>query len=59
MGHYMSVGRVVMLAIMGLSLGVALQAENVIDIAVFMLGLSSAELTANWGQWWWWRWCWG
>ena len=55
MGHYMSVGRVVMLAIMGLSLAVALQAENVIDIAVFMLGLSSAELTANWGQWWWWR----
>ena len=29
--------------------------ENVIDIAVFMLGLSSAELTANWAQWWWWR----
>ena len=34
---------------------VATRAENVIDIAVFMLGLSSAELTANWGQWWWWR----
>jgi Na+/proline symporter len=55
MGHYMGVGRVVMVAIMGLSLGVAMSAENVIDIAVFMLGLSSAELTANWGQWWWWR----
>jgi len=55
MRHYMGVGRVVMLVIMGLSVVVAARAENVIDIAVFMLGLSSAELTANWGQWWWWR----
>lgn len=53
--HYMGVGRIVMVAIMGLSLTVALSATNVIDIAVFMLGLSSAELSANWGQWWWWR----
>lgn len=53
--HYMNVGRAVMVVIMGLSLAVALRATNVIDIAVFMLGLSSAELTANWGQWWWWR----
>ena len=55
MSHYMCVGRLVMVAIMGLSLAVAMSATNVIDIAVFMLGLSSAELTANWGQWWWWR----
>lgn len=55
MQHYMGVGRIVMVAIMGLSLAVALSATNVIDIAVFMLGLSSAELSANWGQWWWWR----
>jgi SSS family solute:Na+ symporter len=55
MQHYMGVGRIVMVAIMGLSLTVALSATNVIDIAVFMLGLSSAELSANWGQWWWWR----
>lgn len=53
--HYMNIGRIVMVVIMGLSLAVALRATNVIDIAVFMLGLSSAELTANWGQWWWWR----
>ena len=50
--HYMTVGRIIMLIIMGLSLFVAFSAENVIDIAVFLLGLSSAELTANWGQWW-------
>ncbi len=55
MGHYMNVGRVVMFVIMGLAILVATVAENVIDISVFMLGLSSAELTANWGQWWWWR----
>ncbi|MGQ9650508.1 MAG: sodium:solute symporter family transporter [Phycisphaerae bacterium] len=55
MGHYMNVGRIVMLAIMGLALLVATKAENVIDVSVFMLGLSSAEITANWGQWWWWR----
>ncbi|MEE2659061.1 MAG: hypothetical protein VX733_11190 [Candidatus Latescibacterota bacterium] len=55
MTHYMGVGRIVMVVIMGLSLSVAYTATNVIDIAVFMLGLSSAELTANWGQWWWWR----
>ena len=49
------VGKWVMAVILAMALGVATAAENVIDIAVFMLGLSSAELTANWGQWWWWR----
>lgn len=53
--HYMNVGRSVMFVIIALSLVVALKATNVIDIAIFMLGLSSAELTANWAQWWWWR----
>ena len=53
--HYMRVGKVVMFVIMGLALLVATSAKNVIDISVFMLGLSSAEMTANWGQWWWWR----
>ncbi len=53
--HYMRVGKVVMFAIMALAVLVATTAQNVIDISVFMLGLSSAELTANWGQWWWWR----
>ena len=53
--HYLMVGRLVATAIVVLAMVVALNAENVIDIAVFMLGLSSAELTANWAQWWWWR----
>tara|TARA_B100001250_G_scaffold414563_1_gene453912 strand:+ start:3350 stop:5080 length:1731 start_codon:yes stop_codon:yes gene_type:complete len=55
MSHLMSIGRFVMVIIMVLSILVAMSATNVIDIAVFMLGLSSAELSANWGQWWWWR----
>jgi Na+/proline symporter len=53
--HYLLVGRLVATGIVGLAMVVASTAENVIDIAVFMLGLSSAELTANWAQWWWWR----
>jgi solute:Na+ symporter, SSS family len=53
--HYLTVGRIVMFIIMGLAILVATRFENVIDISVFMLGLSSAELTANWAQWWWWR----
>jgi len=53
--HYLFVGRIVIFVIMLLALFVALRAKNVIDIAIFMLGISSAELTANWAQWWWWR----
>jgi solute:Na+ symporter, SSS family len=53
--HYLIVGRVVAAAIVLLGIVVATRAQNIIDISIFMLGLSSAELTANWGQWWWWR----
>jgi SSS family solute:Na+ symporter len=55
MKHYMRIGQIVIFAIMGLAIWVATTAQNVIDISVFMLGLASAEITANWGQWWWWR----
>ena len=53
--HYLRVGKIVMFVIMVLGIVVAIKANKLIDISVFMLGLSSAELTANWGQWWWWR----
>jgi Na+/proline symporter len=53
--HYLMVGRIVASSIVVLAMLVATIAQNVIDIAVFMLGLASAELTANWAQWWWWR----
>jgi hypothetical protein len=29
--------------------------QFVFDVAVFMVGLSAAEMSANWAQWWWWR----
>ena len=54
-GHYLVIGRVIATMIVVLAIIVAVYAENVIDIAVFMLGISAAELTANWAQWWWWR----
>ena len=54
-GHYLTVGRIIATLIVILAVIVATTSQNVIDIAVFMLGLSSAELTANWAQWWWWR----
>ena len=25
------------------------------DVAIFMVGLSASEMSANWAQWWWWR----
>ena len=53
--HYLMVGRIVAASIVVLAMILAAQARHVIDIAVFMLGLASAELTANWAQWWWWR----
>ena len=53
--HYMNVGKIVMFVILGLAVVVAVYAQDVIDISVFMLGLASTELTANWAQWWWWR----
>ena len=53
--HYLMVGRIVAASIVVLAMLVATIARSVIDIAVFMLGLAAAELTANWAQWWWWR----
>ncbi|MFA5264778.1 MAG: hypothetical protein WC378_13225 [Opitutaceae bacterium] len=53
--HYLFVGRMVLFLICGLSVIVALKAESLITVAIFMLGLSSAEYAANWAQWWWWR----
>jgi hypothetical protein len=48
-------GRVVMALICILAVIVAWKVQTIIRVAIFMLGLSSAELSANWAQWWWWR----
>ena len=29
--------------------------QFVFDVAIFMVGLSASEMSANWAQWWWWR----
>jgi Na+/proline symporter len=49
------VGRIVMAVICVLAAVIALKAKIIFSVAVFMLGISSAELSANWAQWWWWR----
>ncbi|OGD21361.1 MAG: hypothetical protein A2W03_04760 [Candidatus Aminicenantes bacterium RBG_16_63_16] len=49
------VGRIVMAVICVLAIIVAVKANSIVGVAVFMLGISSAELSANWAQWWWWR----
>jgi Na+/proline symporter len=53
--HYLMAGKVCMLVILALSMTVVYQTRIIFDVAVFMLQLSSAELPANWAQWWWWR----
>ncbi|MFI4875203.1 MAG: hypothetical protein ACIALR_07695 [Blastopirellula sp. JB062] len=53
--HYLLMGKFFSAAVLALGVIVAVSARNVIEISIFMLGLSSAELTANWAQWWWWR----
>lgn len=53
--HYLRAGKIVMILIIVLALPIVWGTEYLFDIAVFMLGLSSAEMTANWAQWWWWR----
>jgi Na+/proline symporter len=53
--HYLIAGKLAMLLILGIALAVVYNAKLIFDVAVFMLQLSSAELPANWAQWWWWR----
>jgi Na+/proline symporter len=53
--HYFVAGKVCMGLILGLALLVVYRVQLLFKVAVFMLQLSSAELPANWAQWWWWR----
>lgn len=53
--HYMIIGKVAMLFILILALLVVFNVKFIIDVAIFMLQISAAELPANWAQWWWWR----
>lgn len=53
--HYLLAGRLAIFVVLGLSLLVVYRVQFVFDVAVFMVGLSAAEMSANWAQWWWWR----
>lgn len=53
--HYMIIGKIAMLFILILALLVVFNVKFIVDVAIFMLQISAAELPANWAQWWWWR----
>ncbi|SFK89945.1 sodium:solute symporter family transporter [Proteiniphilum acetatigenes] len=53
--HYLIIGKAAMLIIVFLSLLVVFKVKFIVDVAIFMLQISAAELPANWAQWWWWR----
>ncbi|MGL4515005.1 MAG: sodium:solute symporter family transporter [Lacipirellulaceae bacterium] len=50
-----NVGRVCMLVILGLGVGVTYVADSLFGIALVLLGMYGATATVYWGQWWWWR----
>ncbi len=53
--HYMIVGRLAIFVILGLALIVVYRVAFLFDVAIFKVGLSASEMSANWAQWWWWR----
>lgn len=53
--HYLLAGRLAILVILGLALLVVYKVTFVMNVAIFMVGLSATEMSANWAQWWWWR----
>lgn len=53
--HYFLAGRASIFVILALALLVVYRVSFLFDVAIFMVGLSAAEMTANWAQWWWWR----
>jgi Na+/proline symporter len=53
--HYMIAGRLAVFLILGLALLVVYRVTFLFDVAIFMVGLSATEMSANWAQWWWWR----
>ncbi len=53
--HYLWMGKSAMILIVILSVLVVFNVRIIMDVAIFMLQLSAAELPANWAQWWWQR----
>jgi Na+/proline symporter len=52
---YLMAGKLCMLVILALAMVVVYKAKIIFDVAVMLLKLSAAEMSANWAQWWWWR----
>src|SRR5437879_12730858 len=53
--HSLLVVKLCMLIILAMAITVVYKSKFIFNVAVFMLQFSSAELPANWAQWWWWR----
>ncbi|HWB96454.1 MAG TPA: hypothetical protein VG672_07120 [Bryobacteraceae bacterium] len=53
--HYFIAGKLSIFLILGLALLVVYRITFLFDVAIFMVGLGAAEMSANWAQWWWWR----
>jgi solute:Na+ symporter, SSS family len=53
--HYLIAGKLAMFVILGLALLVVYKVTFIFDVAIFMVGLTASEMSANWAQWWWWR----
>lgn len=50
-----TVGRLLMLVVLGVGVAVTFSADSLIKIAVTLAGMYGATATVFWGQWWWWR----
>jgi hypothetical protein len=53
--HYLIAGRLLIFVVLALALLVVYKVTFLFDVAIFMVGLSASEMSANWAQWWWWR----
>lgn len=53
--HYLIAGKLAIFIILALALVVVWKVTFLFDVAIFMVGLSASEMSANWAQWWWWR----
>ncbi len=53
--EYLIAGKACLGIVLILALLVVYNTHFIFNVAVLMLQLSSAELPANWAQWWWWR----
>ncbi len=61
-GREVWIGRLLMLVIVGLSVGVVYVSQSLLGIAITVVGMFGASASFGWAQWWYWRvnfkgWC--